>query len=252
MQLTTIGTGTAAPHPHRVAAGHLVQCGETSLLLDCGSGVVHRMATLGVDWPAITHVAISHFHADHIADLAMLIMAWKWGQLPPRDAPVTLYGPAGFGDLMERLAKAFGEWVLAPGFPLTVREIAPDETLQLPSGIRLSAHPVPHTSESVAYSISDGTRRLVFTGDTPFDEALGRWAVGCDVLLAECSLPDSMAVAAHMTPRQVGRLAAIAAPRRLVLTHLYAPVEQTDIAAEVGEHFTGETIVAHDGFVTQV
>ena len=252
MRLTTIGTGTAAPHPARVASAHLVEAGETRLLLDCGSGAVHRMASLGIAWQTITHVALTHFHADHVADLVMLVMAWRWGQMPPREAPLTLYGPAGTGALVERLAVIYGPWMLAPGFPFTVRELAVDERCMMPGEVALTAHPVPHTAESVAYSIEHEGRRLVYTGDTAYDEPLADWAQGCDLLLAECSLPDAMAVPSHLTPRQVGALAARARAGRLVLTHFYAPVEQVDILAEVRESFAGPTTLAEDGWTTEL
>jgi len=248
MRLTTIGTGTAAPHPTRVCAAHLLQAGPVALLLDCGSGAVHRMAALGVNWQGITHVAITHFHADHIADLPLLVMGWRWGQLPARREPVTLYGPPGTGALLERMAAVYGAWLLAPGFPLTVREIAADEVVALPAGVTLQTLPVPHTTESVAYSVSDGHRRLVYTGDTGESEALGVWAEGCDVLLAECSLPDAMAIRDHLTPRQAGYLAAQARAARLVLTHFYPPVEAVDITALVAECYAGPTVIATDGW----
>ena len=248
MRLTTIGTGTAAPHPSRVASGHLVEVDDVRLLLDCGSGIVHRMAALGVRWPDITHVALTHFHADHIADLPMLLMGWRWGQLPPRDTPVTLIGPEGTNALLERLAAVYGAWMLAPGFPWTVLEVGPDAPVVLSSRVRLQAHPVPHTSESVAYSVSDGTTRLVYTGDTGYDDALAAWAMDCELLLAECSLPDALAIREHLTPRQAGALASRAKAARLVLTHFYPPVELTDIIAEVAEHYTGPTVLATDGW----
>ena len=252
MKLTTIGTGTAAPHASRVSAAHLVESGPgegaVRLLLDCGSGAVHRMAALGVDWSSITHVAITHFHADHIADLPLLIMGWRWGQLPPRSAPVTLFGPPGTGALIERMASVYGAWMLAPGFPCTVREIEPDEVVRLGEHVTLSTQTVPHTTESVAYSVTDGEGRLVYTGDTGVSEALGAWSSGCDLLLAECSLPESMAIREHLTPRQVGQLAAQAAAHRLVLTHFYPPVEAVDILGEVAEYYTGPTVLATDGW----
>lgn len=248
MRLTTIGTGTAAPHPTRVSAAHLVSAGPVRLLLDCGSGAVHRMAALGVAWSEITHVAVTHFHADHIADLPLLVMGWRWGQLPPRSAPVTLYGPPGTGALLERMAAVYGAWLLAPGFPLTVRDLAPDEIVRLGDDVALQSHPVPHSAESVAYSVREGSRRLVYTGDTGVSEPLGEWARGCDVLLAECSLPDSMAIREHLTPRQAGALAAQAAAKRLVLTHFYPPVEAVDIAAEVAERYPGRVDCATDGW----
>ncbi|MBA3919713.1 MAG: hypothetical protein C0516_14130 [Gemmatimonas sp.] len=248
MQLTTIGTGTAAPHPSRVSAAHLVQSGSVRLLLDCGSGAVHRMAALGIAWQDITHVALTHFHADHMADLPMLIMGWRWGQLPPRSAPVTVFGPVGTGALLEGMAAVYGASILAPGFPLTVREIAPDEVVKLPDGVELEGFPVPHTPESMAYSVRDGARRLVYTGDTGPSEALGQWAAGCDLLLAECSLPEAMAIPSHLTPSQVGALAATAGARQLVLTHFYPPVETVDLRGEVGALYHGPVVLATDGW----
>lgn len=248
MRLTTIGTGTAAPHPQRVAAAHLVEAGSVSLLLDCGAGAVQRMAWLGLRWQDITHVALTHFHADHVSDLVMLIMGWRWGQLPARSAPLTLYGPVGTGELLERLAALYGAWMLAPGFPLTVREIAPGELIRLPDDVTLSATPVPHTAESVAYSVVQGATRIVYTGDTGYDEALADWATGCTLLLAECSLPDDMAIREHLTPRQVGAVAARAQAHRLVLTHFYPPVETVDILGEVAETYAGPVVLATDGF----
>lgn len=248
MRLTTIGTGTAAPHPQRVASAHLIEAGAVRLLLDCGSGAVHRMAHLGIDWGGITHVALSHFHADHIADLPLLIMGWRWGQLPPRSEPVTIYGPVGTGALIERMAAVYGAWMLAPGFPLTVREVVPDEIIRLAADVTLQSTPVPHTAESVAYSVREGTRRLVYTGDTGVSDTLGSWARDCDVLLAECSLPDAMAIREHLTPRQVGALAAQAAAQQLVLTHFYPPVEAVNIAAEVAEFYAGPMVCAIDGW----
>ncbi|MGI9077569.1 MAG: MBL fold metallo-hydrolase, partial [Gemmatimonadaceae bacterium] len=69
MRLTTIGTGTVSPSPTRVCAGVLIEFGTVRLLLDCGPGITHRMATLGIDWMGITHIAVTHFHPDHIADI---------------------------------------------------------------------------------------------------------------------------------------------------------------------------------------
>ncbi len=251
MRLTTIGTGTVAPHPARVCAAHLVESGDVRLLLDCGHGAVHRMAVLGLDWTSITHVAISHFHPDHLGDLPLLIMAWRYGTLPPRTAPVTLIGPPGTIALIETLATALGDWLRTPDYPMAIEELASGASLKL-DGVTLSALKVPHTEESVAYSVEAENCRLVYTGDTGFDEGLAEWARGSKVLLAECSLPEEMALPNHLTPRQCGRLARVAEPLRLVLTHFYPPVEASDIAVKVRESFAGEVVLAEDGWSMEI
>jgi ribonuclease BN (tRNA processing enzyme) len=247
MRLVTVGTGTVAPHPARVAAGHLVDAGTVRLLCDCGGGVVHRLAALGLDWGAITHVALTHFHPDHVTDLVPLCMAFRYGQRPPREAPLTIVGPVGTRAFVDRLGAALGDWLAEPGYPLDVVEVPDGGGLDLADDVRLDARSVPHTDESVALSVRHAGRRLVYTGDTGPDDGLGAWAAGCDLLLAECSLPDAMAVPSHLTPAQAGALAARAACGQLVLTHCYPPVESVDIAAEVAMHYTGPVTVAADG-----
>ena len=181
MRLTTVGTGTIAMSPARVRAGHLVEAGAVRLLMDCGSGVAHRMAERGLDWGGITHVALTHFHADHVADLPTLLFAWRNARLPERRAaPLEVLGPPGTLSLVARLAAAFGDWVAAPGFPLSVREVPPGTAADLGDGVRLEARKVPHTDESVAYSVSRGAGRVVYTGDTGWDEGLGAWAAGAE------------------------------------------------------------------------
>lgn len=252
MRLTTLGTGTISLNARRACAGHLVDAGSVHALFDCGSGVARRMAELEVDWWGVTHVVLTHFHADHIGDLPTLIFAWRYARIPARDAPLVLVGPAGTAALLDRMAAAFGEWVTIPGFPLTVREIAPDEAIDLGDGVTLGARKVPHSDESVAYSIVRGGARVVYTGDMGYDAGVGEWAAGADVLLAECSLPDAMAVPIHLTPAECGRLATVANPSLLALTHLYPPLETLDVPALVAAEWQGNTLVTHDGWAHDI
>jgi ribonuclease BN (tRNA processing enzyme) len=248
MKICTVGTGTAAPHPQRVQSALYVESGAVRLLVDCGSGSTFRLAGLGLPWHELTHLAITHFHADHTSDLATLFFAWRWGMLPPRTLPVTVVGPVGTRDLLHRHAAALGVGMLEAIPDLCVIEVAPGADLPLSDSVTLQARQVPHTEESVAYSLSDGGRRVVVTGDTGFDPDLGLWAHGCDVLVSECSLPDALAFPLHLTPRQCGALAAIAEPRLLALTHFYPPVEGIDVVAEVRERFSGDVVMCHDGW----
>lgn len=252
MRLTTLGTGTVALSAERVCAGHLIEAGTVRLLLDCGSGVTHRLAEYDIAWREITHVAFTHFHLDHIADFTTLVFAWKYGSLPGRSAPLSIIGPVGTTALLGRMADAVGDWLRDPGFPMPVTEIAPGDTIDVGDGVLLSATKVPHTAESVAYSITRGERRVVYTGDTGYDPMFGEWARGADVLLCECSLPTEMAIPEHLTPEQCGALAAAALPKHLVLTHFYPPVERIDIRAAVAAHYLGPVTLASDGAAFEI
>lgn len=251
MKLTVLGTGTIAFSTHRSCAGYYVECGSAKLLLDCGSGTTRRLAELGISWQELTHVVLTHFHIDHHQDLPSIIFAGRYGMLPPRSVALDVIGPAGTRALLEKLSAAYGEWVLDPGYPVRITELAPGGSFDL-GGARLDCTKVPHTPESVAYSVTEGGRRLVYSGDTGFDPEFARWAKGCDVLVLECSLPKAMAIVEHLTPEQCGELARIAEPGRLVLSHLYPPVESVDIAAIVGEAYKGPIVIAHDGWQTAI
>jgi ribonuclease BN (tRNA processing enzyme) len=252
MRLTTLGTGTISLTPGRVCAGHFVEAGAVSLLLDCGSGVSHRLAEHGLPWRTITHVAFTHLHTDHVADFVTLAFAWTYGDRPGRSTPLTVIGPEGTAALLGRLADAFGEWLRDPGFPFTVQEISPGQNLDLGDGVQMSAAKVPHTPESVAYSVSRGGRRVVYTGDTGYDPMFGEWAHGADVLLCECSLPTEMAIPEHLTPEQCGALAAAVLPKHLVLTHFYPAVERVDIRSLIAAHYAGPISLASDGSTFEI
>jgi ribonuclease BN (tRNA processing enzyme) len=256
--LVTVGTGTVSPHPRRTSACHYVESGAPEhrpgdgpggvrLLLDCGAGACHRLAAFGLPWRDLTHIALTHFHPDHYGELPALLFAMKYGARQPRKAPLELIGPTGTRARLEALAAAFGPWVLEPGFTLRTTEASPERPLSLPGGLTLSCHATPHTEESIAWSVATAEHRLVYTGDTGPSSPLADWSRGCDLLLAECSLPDPMALDIHLTPRSAGALAHRAQAKRLVLTHLYPPVEDVDIPAEVRREYAGPVAVAEDG-----
>ena len=249
MKLTVIGSGTISLSPTRGCAAYLVEAGDARILLDCGPGAAHTMARHDIDWWGITHVVLSHWHLDHIGDLPALIFAWRHARLEPRSATLTIVGPAGTRDLITRWAAALGDWLAIPGFPVEIMEPVLEAPFQLAVGVTLNSRSVPHTPESVAYSLEHDGKRLVYTGDTGDDPSLGVWAAGCDLLLAECSLPDSMPVSIHLTPSGTGALAAAANPGMLVVTHMYPPLEGIDLRAELGARWAGPTVIATDGLV---
>ena len=248
MRFTTLGTGTISLSDARSCAAYLLEAGELRLLIDCGSGTTRRLAELGSQWRSITHVALTHFHIDHHGDLPSLVFAWKYGFLPARGEPLTIIGPVGTTGLLARLSAAYGEWLTAPGFPLSIQEITPADVIELPAGVRLRCCAVPHTPESVAYSMERAGRRIVYTGDTGPSDALAEWSRGCDLLVCECSLPSAMQIPQHLTPEQCADLAAAAAPKHLALTHFYPPVEGVDIRGIVHARYDGPVTLAHDGW----
>jgi len=247
VELVTVGTGTVAPSAHRTSACHWVRRGNARVLLDCGAGALHRLAEFGLPWHEVTHVVLSHFHPDHYGELPLLVYALKYTTVPPRAEPLVILGPPGVVRLVKALAEGFGPWLLDPGFPIAVLDIRDGEPFPIDAELSLETFPVPHTTESVALSLTAPDGRLVYTGDTGPSTELARWAAGCDILLAECSLPESMAVDIHLTPERAGDMARDAGAKRLVLTHFYPPVETSDPARIAGTRFPGPVTAARDG-----
>ena len=247
MELTVLGTGTVVPSARRTAAAHWVETGSVRLLLDCGAGTLHRAAQYGVPWHEVTHVALTHFHVDHWGELPMLLFALRWGVEPARKERLHLIGPVGLHGRMVHLSDALGDWLLEPDLPLEIHETTPGDDYTLAHDVVLESCTTPHSDESLAYAIRDSDGRMVYTGDTGPSESLADWALGCDLLLSECSLPEERAIAIHLTPAQAGELARRAEARRLVLTHLYPPVESVDLTTQAGNAFGGEVVVAEDG-----
>jgi ribonuclease BN (tRNA processing enzyme) len=247
MDLVTVGTGTVAPSAERTAACHWVSRGDLRILLDCGAGALHRLARFDLPWSRVSHVVLSHFHPDHYGELPMLVYALKYTAVPSRREPLVILGPPGVVRLVKALAEGFGPWLLDPGFPLAVLDLEHGEPFPLGADVTLELCRVPHTPESAAISLTAPEGRLVYTGDTGPSPELERWAAGCEVLLAECSLPASMAMDIHLTPERAGEMAARTGAKQLVLTHFYPPVETSDPAALAAARFGGPVTAARDG-----
>ena len=253
MELTVVGSGTAAPEPDRAAACYMVRVAPSTILLDCGPGALHNMARFGLPWQHITHLCISHFHTDHIGDVPALLFALKYTQLPPREDPLTVYGPKGLRKLFRKLAAAFGDYIEDPGFPLEIVEMKPGVRLGLNDVAHVSAAPTPHTDASVAYRIERAERALGYTGDTGHHVDVGAFLQNLDLLIAECSLPDELAIESHLTPSRVAALARVALPRRILITHVYPQLDRTAVIDLVRkEGWEGEMLMAEDGMKLEI
>ena len=247
MELTVIGSGTVAPSAERAGPSYWVSAGEVRLMLDCGAGALHRAAAAMIPWQQVTHVAISHFHVDHWGELPALLVALRWGIEPPRAAPLALLGPAGLRSRLVMLAGAFGDWIAAPDYALDTVELEPGEIHSLGNDVTLETFKTRHAAHSLAYAVRHRNARLVYTGDTGPSDELAEWASGCDLLLAECSLPDERAESGHLTPSNVAGLANAAHPRQLVLTHLYPWFDGSEATEAVARAFKGPVMAARDG-----
>jgi ribonuclease BN (tRNA processing enzyme) len=228
VRLVAVGTGTVVPEADRGGSSFYVEAPGSRVLLDCGPGAVQSLARFGLPWQAITDLIITHFHADHVGALPGLLFALKHGIMPPRSEPLSVWGPPGTRLLFSRLAAALGEFVLDPGFPLGVRELASGGEATTSGGIEIAVRHTPHTLESHAVRLQASGVTVAYTGDTGLPEGeagpLGAFLRGADVLIAECSLTEDTVGDNHLSPRRLAKLATEANPDLLWVTHVYPHV----------------------------
>lgn len=248
-ELVVVGCGTVVPEGDRAASSYWVSMARARILFDCGPGAVQALARLGLPWGGITDLVLSHFHADHVGALPGLFFAFRHGLERRRARPLTIWGPAGTRRFLERLAAAYGDFVLEPGFPVRVEEIAPGEPRTLDGGPLLEAHKTPHTEESVAWRLDGRAGGFGYSGDTGPSSELGPFMRGVGALVCECSLDDPRATDNHLSPSRVAEVAAVARPRLLVLTHMYPDFRLGhDVARLVAEAgYLGDTRLAGEG-----
>lgn len=249
MNLVVLGSGTSVPHPQRASTSHWLETETGSLLLDCSAAVVHRMAQENLDWVNLDAVWISHFHLDHVGGLAPLLFGTKHApQTQSRRKPLTIFGGRG----LEKLFKAFDEAnnynLLKQPFPVSIQEVAPGEEFEILPGVTARTFSTPHTDESLALRLTDGRGpSLVYTSDTGYADALATFAERADLLMMECSFPKDKPVETHLELADAMRLARLAAPRQVVLGHLYPEWDGVDLEAEAKKLWSGETLAATDG-----
>lgn len=256
MTYTLIGSGTVIPSAERGPAAHHFQADDLAVLCDLGSGTLRRMDGLGLRFDALDLVAVTHRHQDHVADLLPLLFALRNAPGIERERPLSLVGYPGLRGDLEGLAGVYGTWVLDPGFPLEVYE-AHDTPIDLDredAEVGIEAHPVVHSPEAVGFrlTLGAGGREVVvaYTGDTEECEEAVELARDVDLLVSECSVADGLNVPGHLTPRAVGRLAAAATVRQLVVTHFYPSVLALgwdEVERRIRESYDGPLDLGADG-----
>ena len=243
--LTVVGSGTLLPDAERGSASFHLQVGAHSLLLDAGPGTLHGLPRAGLEWRTLDTIALSHFHPDHVSELPALLAAFRYDEVA---APLTLVGPPGFSDWMERMASLHGSWILSPHRPLTVVEVGEGEGWgSLDGTVALEAVPTPHTEESVAFRVSGEGWSLGYTGDTGPSARLHDFFRGSSVLVAECALDDPPEIDTHLSPRSVAELAREAAPGLLLVSHVYPPLTPAGAVRAVEARYGGRVTAARDG-----
>ncbi len=247
MKLTVIGWWGAYPGPKGASSGYLIQGrgseGEESLLLDCGSGVLSKLYEY-TDLNRLNNVVLSHYHADHVADIGCLQYASKVQMsLGERTEPVSIYGHT-FSDFFNGLS--YEDAAIGKPFEEGISLVIDPFTLHFKGTL----HPGP----AFAVRIDSVGTSLGYTGDTGWDDSLADFFAGVDLLLCESSLYNKFQgrVEGHLTAGEAGRLARKAGAGELILTHLPHFGDHKDLVTEAAEGYSGKIRLAKSGLTWQL
>ncbi|MBB6645553.1 MBL fold metallo-hydrolase [Halobellus ruber] len=246
MRLTFLGTGSAMPVPDRVQTGLLLESDGRRLLVDCGSGVLHRLAGTDAGYEGVSSVLLTHHHLDHVADLLPLLKArWLAGE-----DHLEVVGPAGTKSLLDGLLGVHD--YLEGRVDLAVREVGTTEFSV--AGVDVSATGMEHSMDCLAYRFGGDDGDVVYSGDGEAAASLASFADGAAVLAHDCSFPDDVDVSNHPTPSQLGEVLSGHDFGRVYLTHLYPHTEgrHDEMLASIGRAYDGEVRVARDGLRVEV
>ena len=250
MKLVVLGSGTSVPHPQRAAAAFWLETEPGSILLDCSADAAHRMAEETLDWPNLDAVWISHLHLDHCAGLASLLFGLKWApQTQGRRKALKIYGCEGIKKLLQAIDHSNNYELFEQPFPIELHEISAGEAnFEMLPGLRARTFSTPHTRESLAIRLTDNNEAsVVYSSDTGYSEELASFAREVNLLILECSFWRNKPTAKHLELVDAMRIARLAEPRTLLLTHLYPEWNGVDLEGKAKELWPGTTIEARDG-----
>ena len=273
-RLILLGTaGGPRPRIKRSGSAQAIVTGNGVHIVDCGYGVARQMVLAGLPLNRLRNIFITHHHSDHNVDLGSLLqLAWVSGLTNPVDC----WGPSPTAQMLSdyRRYQTFDidlrtkDEGRPPFDPLVhAHDISGGIVLKTPA-LTVTAARVPHPPLplALAYRFDTPDRSIVISGDTTKADELVALASGADVLVHEVMLGDRVremlrglpgadelarsVIGHHTSAEDVGRVAAAARVKLLVLSH-FVPAENPDVPDEewlapVRRHFSGPVIVGRD------
>lgn len=273
-RLVLLGTaGGPTPKVERSAPAQAVVVGDRIYLIDCGDGVARQLALAGLPLAQLRAIFITHQHSDHNAGYGpLLVVGWTSGI----GKPIDVLGPPPLRTMTDRLIEAHGfdlslrerDEGRAPLRPLIrIREVTADGEIFRDDRVRVTAVRNDHVpiEHSYAYRFDTPDASIVISGDTALSDSVRTLARGADILVHEVFMraffeaPDAPLtpdirrhiIASHTDAEDLGRLAADAGVKTLVMTHFvpsaptgHIPDEEWIAAAR--KHFSGRIIAGRD------
>jgi len=255
----------------RASTSYLIwRDGKAAVIVDLGGGAALRFREAGAKLADVDLILLSHLHVDHSADLPALL---KSGLFERRRQALPLFGPVAGGAfpatttwvklLTEEKAGAFAYLsdYLTPGilsgYSLKATDVAlaKNEIKEVFSagGVKAAASTVVHADvPALAWRVEIGGKRIAFSGDGDGRNGnLERLAENADVLVAHLAVPEGThggELDYHMPPSAIGRIAAAAKARQLVLSHRMTRTigKEEETRAAIAREYKGPLSFADD------
>ena len=265
-----LGSGSTDVDDVRGAPGYLVwQDGRARVLIDTGPGTSVAFARSGADFRDLLAVLISQVQVDHSGDLPALLQG---SEHIGRTEPLPVYGPAGnsvtpgINDWVDLLLGAKGAYrhlahILSPlsfaGYKLVPYQVniggrKPVNLLRR-DGIDIMAISTDNgETPALAFRVGINGTGITFTGDTANEQqTIKNLTASTAILVTHHVVPEHVRGAMskrHMSPSQIGRLAAETDPNMIILSHRGRGTLglESQSRARIREHFKGLVIFADD------
>ena len=242
IEVTLLGTGSPIPAPARAGPSTLVRAGGQTFLVDCGRGVLQRLAAAGSAANQLSALLLTHLHSDHIADLGDVLITRWISSFGPDPAPLPVIGPPGTAAAVQAMLTAFGHDIgyriahhadLTGPPPVQVSEYT-DGAVWDTAEVRVLAAPTDHrpVAPTIGFRVEHAGASVVLAGDTVPCASLDALAAGAGALVHTVirkDLVDAVPLQRmrdicdyHSTVEQAADTASRAGVGILILTH-YVP-----------------------------
>ena len=239
MKITPIGIWGGYPKANSATSSFLIEHDGFHCLIDCGSGVLSSLQNY-LPLEQLDAVVISHYHADHIADIGSLqysrLINFYLGK-PAIALPI--YGHIHDPEQFEKLS--YKDQTIGVG-------ISEEDIIQI-GPFTVSFCRTIHPVYCLAMKFSIDNHSIVLTADTEWRDELVEFARGADLLISEANLYEEHAGKApgHMAGSEAGKLANRSGTKQLVLTHLPLHGNVEDILQAACQNYAGPAEIAEVG-----
>jgi len=230
------------PGAGQACSGYLVRDSHTSLLIDCGTGVLSNLFRW-MDPADLDALVISHLHVDHFLDIYPLRYYLQHGQTS-RSEPLRVIAPEGALAFIGQLISEAGQKDLKGVFRF--EEIKAGKSFEI-NELMLVFFEVPHLVTTYGMTVH-GSKKMVYSSDCSVSPVLPQMASRADLLVAEATYTsrEKENPTGHLNPKQAAEIAETARVKRLLLTHFWIKTGREEARIEAQKYFSGEVLIAKE------